>query len=114
MEIKESKEGNPVIKARQKGQSGPSLTLTRTGLATFSKVQPFLSMSISEPIPSRVRGKKDQLTSKRAYSGHSCPPSYSSCAIPPSNQRAVDSITGDSGHPNYETAPSFKDLIGNY
>lgn len=39
----------------------------RTGLATFSKVQPFLSMCISEPIPSRGRGKKDQFTSKRAY-----------------------------------------------
>ncbi|KAL5805841.1 hypothetical protein ACOSQ3_028748 [Xanthoceras sorbifolium] len=45
-------------------------------------------MSISEPIPSRRRGKKDQFTSKRAYSGHSCPPSYLSCAIPPSNQRS--------------------------
>lgn len=41
---KESKKGNPVRKARQKGQSGPSLTLTRTGLATFYKVQPFLSI----------------------------------------------------------------------
>nr|YP_009380850.1 hypothetical protein AEK19_MT0455 [Utricularia reniformis]ART30715.1 hypothetical protein AEK19_MT0455 [Utricularia reniformis] len=28
--------------------------------------------------------------------------------------RAVDLITGDSGHPNYERAPSFKDPIGHY
>lgn len=33
-----------VAKESQKGQSGPSLTLTRTGLATFYKVQPFLSI----------------------------------------------------------------------
>lgn len=65
-----------------------------------------------EPIPSRGRGKKDPFSSKRAYSGHSyVHPLILLVKFLPSNQRAVDSITGDSGHPNYERVPSFKDLL---